>query len=176
MNSQFAIFAGLIVVTTLAVGCVTPIQSQAIVPATRPATRSFPGSVAVTVTGNINTPNTKLLEAATFRTALLEGIRRSQLFRSGLVDSGGDYQLDVNVLSIEWPGPGLAMKTTFTSRWKLMRKDSGDVVCDEIIRTVHIAPLSEAFDGVARAKRSVEGAASGVIADGLKALDKHVAQ
>lgn len=156
-------------------GCVSPIKPQVIVPAPAAATRAYPGTVEVLVDGNIKSPNITVIDIPTFRAAICEAIQRDQVFRGGLVQAGGDHQLHVNFLSVEWPGPGTGMKTSFTSRWMLTRKADSALVMDEIIRGVHTSPLSDSVVGITRAMRSIEGAARITIADGLKALNNHVA-
>lgn len=174
MNYRALLLASCVAAASFVTGCATPIRPQVLVPPITVAEKSFPGSVEVAVSGIVTTPNVPLLDLNIFRTALKDAVRQSQLFRGGLLESGGDYLLDVNILSTEWPGPGISMTTTFTIRWKLTRKSTGEVLCDDITRTSHTKTLGDAFVGMTRARHSIEGAARDAIADGLKTIAKNV--
>lgn len=170
-QSLFGLFAAFVL---FGAGCVSPIKPGVITPGAAPAIKAYPGSVEVVVDGNIKSPNITVIDIPTFQAAIGEAIQRDKVFRGGLVQTGADYKLHVNFLSVEWPGAGTGLKTSFTSRWKLTHKADGTLVLDEIIRGVHTSPLSDSVVGITRAMRSIEGAARLTIADGLKALSSHV--
>jgi len=172
MKFTQTVFCMGVALALLGVGCASPIKPQIIMPAAKPQAKAYPGSVEVVVDGSIKSPNITVIDIPTFQTAICETIQRDKIFIGGVVTSNGDYQLRVTFLSVEWPGAGAGMTTSFTSRWKLSHTADGNLVWDDIIRGSHTTPFGEAFAGMTRAMRSIEGAARTTIADGLKGVQE----
>ena len=71
-----------------------------------------------------------------FMEAVIAGVRKSGVFREVVTDGESDFNLEVNIVSEIKPGPGIRMKSTVVTSWRLTRTQDRKVVLDDLIETV----------------------------------------
>ena len=151
--------AGLILVGFVLSGCAEPASQSAMVPmqiAEAPASSPYKQNIK-SVAGfggeETNPLWTSEISKDDFQKAL-----EASLKRAGLYSPGGRYSLRADILTVEQPLAGLALKVTMTVRYNLMDAN-GRIRFDETITSEYTAQFSEAFVAIERLKKANEGAA-----------------
>jgi predicted component of type VI protein secretion system len=171
--NKLVTFIAVGICASLLSGCATPAKPSAMVPTALAATKHHPGSVSVAVTGGKKTnPNWKSdVSSEDFSTALVTALNQSALF-SSVVDANSDYRLEVQLVRVMPPTGEFTLSSTVVSEWQLIRVRDSAVVSDEYITTPFSATVGEAFAGMTRARKAVEGAARANIAEGIRRLSE----
>jgi hypothetical protein len=177
MKIKLLFYALIPLASVFVIGCATPAQPQAMVPTALTVTNHLSGSVTVNVTGGDTTNPLWLsnIASADFSTALVEALRRSDLFLS--VASGNtDYRLDVQLVKLIRPLAALTLTATVVSHWQLVRSRDSAMISDEYITTpfsvgYSMVPFATAPFNI-RLRRAEEGAARANIAEGIRRLSE----
>ncbi|MDN4060707.1 hypothetical protein QPK31_21065 [Massilia sp. YIM B02769] len=151
-------------------GCASQITNQELTPAPVAVAKQHAGSVTVTA---LPAPNADAAAAAAdmaeLRTAVSNAITASRAFAE-VKGNGGDYQLTVQVFSVNSPAFGISMTSKVEMGWTLKRADTGAVVWQQSINTEHTTGGGEAFVGAERVKMSIAGAIKKNIAQGVERI------
>ena len=159
----------IVAVATLT-GCASQITHQELTPAPVAAAKQHTGSVTVTALPAPNAdPAAAAADVAELRTAISAAITSSRAFTE-VKGNGGDYQLTVQVFSVNSPAFGISMTSKIEMGWTLKRADTGAVVWQESIKTEHTTGGGEAFVGAERVKMSIAGAIKKNIATGVEKI------
>lgn len=151
-------------------GCASQITHQELTPIKVDVSRPHPQSVTVTALPKAGASGAESATAmAELRTALSESITGYKVFGS-VKPQGGDYQLTVQIFSIQSPMFGASFTTKAELGWTLTRSDTGAVVWQEAIKSEHTTSMSEAFVGAERSKMSIAGAVRRNIGIGLEKI------
>ncbi|KPK72076.1 MAG: hypothetical protein AMJ84_04945 [Acidithiobacillales bacterium SM23_46] len=156
----------------LLASCATPATFQGMVADRYDVARQHPVSVSVRTSGGSETSATGKTQISNneFAKALTESISKSRVF-SRVVPSGGDYLLQVVIVSLEQPTFGGTFTVKMEAGWTLKRSD-GTVVWQEAIRSIHAVSVEEELVGVTRLRVATEGAARENIKKGLAKISR----
>jgi len=156
----------------LLASCATPATFQGMVADRYDVARQHPASVSVSTSGGSETSATgkTRISNSEFTKALTESINKSRVF-SIVVPSGGDYLLQVVIVSLEQPTFGGTFTVKMEAGWTLKRSD-GTVVWQEAIRSIHAVSVEEELVGVTRLRVATEGAARENIKKGLAKISR----
>lgn len=154
-------------------GCaIAPSTSGSLVPAAVVAGNKHPQTVAVTVGGVSAHPTAQRhLSDATVTEALVAAIEQNKSFSRVIKGAGADYQLNVALLTAEYPAMGLNFTVKVEMIWSLKRAD-GTSVWQDSLRSEGTATTSEAFAGAERIRMAAERAVRENIAQGLGKISK----
>jgi len=163
-------------------GCTTA-RMQAMMPNSPELATKYPYSVCVGYAGEnvrdassrnpnaakyFGRDNATSVGAQTFMDTVVAAVRKSGLFQNVVTEGAADYRLDVNIISEIQPAPGLQIKSTLVTAWKLTHCSNGKVVSDELIEKTHAATPGS-FVGV---RSAVEGAVRKSIEEGIQRLSR----
>lgn len=98
------------------------------------------------------------INAKDYKLALIESIKKSNLFTQVSFDNISDYELTATILSQDQPAIGLDMTVTLTVAYVIKSSSTGDKVFDKPITASYTASVGEAFVGVTRLRKANEGA------------------
>jgi hypothetical protein len=156
----------------LLAGCASPAQPGKMVVSTISHAGAQHDAVSVQVTGGQKT-NPMLasqISGDDFRTALVQSLRDSGIFRSVDADGNAPYKLDVRLDAVEQPAAGFNMTVGVRSDWTLSKSQGGAVVWQQPIYSTYTATVGDAFVGGTRLRLANEGAARKNIEQGLTQL------
>jgi len=158
--------------TALLTGCASPTTREGMTPGDLVAAKKHPQTVSVAVTGGQETnPLWKSQVSNTsFAEALSDAITRSKVFSAVMQGKGGNYQLDVVLVSMTQPSFGASFTVSMEAGWSLRRTDSGAVVWQASVKSKHTARAGDAFVGTERLRLATEGAAKNNIKQGLEQI------
>jgi hypothetical protein len=169
MTLTFRRLGILFVAMTLAAltGCASTITHQDMTPAPAQLAKQHPQTVSVVAlpmaAGDREGAAATMSE---LRTALSNAISTSKAF-SKVAPEGGDYQLSVQIFSINHPSFGVSFTSKVEMGWTLKRADNGALIWQEAIKSEHTTGGMEAFSGAERVKMSIVGAIKNNITTGL---------
>jgi hypothetical protein len=155
-------------------GCATAVKPEAMIPAAVDAGTHHPQSVNVTVAGGAPTDplGKSQISNEAFTEAIVSSIEKNKTFSSVVKGAnGGDYRLDVAVVSVDQPTFGLSFTVKMEAAWMLKKAD-GTVVMQETIKSEGTAGATDAFVGTERLRLATETAARNNIAAGIAKLGK----
>lgn len=115
---------------------------------------------------DLQVPNTEIAQA------LRNAIEKSQLFAKVDDAAIGGFLLEVAVVGYNPPRPGFNMSATMTTRWKLTRFPSQEVVFEDFFKKTHTCTVGDAFAGATRWRKANEGVVRDTIADGLQRISQ----
>ncbi|WP_305821196.1 hypothetical protein [Massilia brevitalea] len=151
-------------------GCASQMTTQELTPPPVAAAKQHTGSVTVTALPAANAdPAAAAADVAALRAAVSDAITASKAFAE-VKGSGGDYQLTVQVFSVNSPSFGISMTSKIEMGWTLKRADTGAVVWQQSVQSEHTTGGGEAFVGAERAKMSIAGAIRKNIAIGVERM------
>lgn len=160
----------------LLVGCSTSAKPKAMLGLKLPQARTTHDPVVVSVKGGEKggeKPNRLLASAISsenFRTALIESVRKTALFKSVEGSGAAVYRLEATLEDLDQPMMGFNMSVALRVDWKLIRLSDNQVLWHTKILTPYTAKLGEAFVGTTRLRKANEGAARQNIEQGLAKL------
>lgn len=154
--------------------CAMPATHEAMIPQLHEITKQNNASIEVIIDGGRDTNPLWRTQISNdvYRLALIESISKSNLFSDTTKGSKSDYQLFVNLLSLEYDGSGLDIIVTLETGWNLKRASTDKIIWRGDIISRHTATFSDAFVGITRMRLAVEGAAKTNIKDGLLRVSK----
>jgi hypothetical protein len=163
---RFLLLPAVLAVATLT-GCASQMTHQDMTPAPVTVVKQHPQSVSVTA---MALPGSEVMgdsiAVTELRTALSDAIAASKAFANVKAD-GGDYQLTVQIFSVNHPSFGMSFTSRVEAGWTLKRADTGAVVWQEAIKSEHTSTVSDAFVGTERLKMSIAGAIRNNITTGV---------
>lgn len=163
-------------VVLVAAGCQSKLTHQELIPPGLKAARSHSGAAEVRVTGKVgisgNLSSAEILSEAEWHRAIREALVQSGVFAGGVVDRAGDYELEVDLINADTPGAGLNMTAAYNTRWKLIRKSTGQTLFEDFIRGSYTATVGEKFVGASRYMLANRKAAQSVIEQGIRRLER----
>jgi hypothetical protein len=163
---RFLILPALLAVATLT-GCASQMTRQEMTPGPVNVATQHRQSVTVTalsIPGNDLIGNT--IAVSELQAAVSDALAASKAF-ADVKGKGGDYQLTVQVFSVNHPSFGGSFTSKVELGWTLKRADSGAVVWQEAIKSEHTSTISDAFVGAERLKMSIAGAVRNNITTGV---------
>jgi hypothetical protein len=130
-------------------------------------------SVSVSTSGGGETSSVgkPQISDADFTRALIESINQSKVFSQVVPGTGGNYALQVAIISMEQPTFGGSFTVKMEAAWSLRRSD-GTAVWQEGIRSAHTATMDDSMVGVTRLRLATEGAARENIKQGLAKISR----
>ena len=168
--SSLAVFA--VGLAALLAGCASPATREGMIPGELDAAKRHPQTVSVAVAGGQETnPLWKSqISDTSFAEALSDAITRSKVFSTVVQGKGGNYQLDVTLISMTQPSFGASFTVDMEAGWSLRRTDSGATVWQASVKSKHTAKVGDAFVGTERLRLATEGAAKNNIKQGLEMI------
>lgn len=103
-----------------------------------------------------------------WQTALTESLNKMAVFQD---DAARKVNVSVKILKLEVPGAGFSMTTTTAARYEIMDRKTGDLIYAQSIESSGVTPADYAFQGVARARESINRAVQNNITQFLQALE-----
>lgn len=160
--------------SALLAGCASPATREGMIPGDLDTAKKHPQTVSVAVTGGQETnPLWKSqISDTSFAEALSDAITRSKVFSAVVQGKGGNYQLDVALVSMTQPSFGASFTVDMEAGWSLRRTDSAAVVWQASVKSKHTATVGDAFVGVERLRLATEGAAKNNIKQGLEMISR----
>jgi hypothetical protein len=155
-------------------GCATPATHEGMIPTEYDAPTRHSQTVSVTVGGGQETSSmgkSQISDEALTK-ALVEAITKSQVFSKVIEGKGGNYDLNVSIISMEQPTFGLDFTVKMEAGWTLKNASTGAVVWQKAIKSQHTATTSDAFAAVTRLRLANEGAARNNIKQGLAEISR----
>ena len=104
--------------------------------------------------------------------AIIDGINQSGLFAQAVDGGQADYQLDVSLVSIQWPTTGFTMSSKVEMVWKLARVQDGKAVFQDTISSEYSENMFNTFLGSARSYAVMRGAIRNNVQEGIERLGK----
>lgn len=157
----------------LLTACATPATYQGMISDRFDIARQHARSVSVSTSGGGETSSVgkPQISDADLTRALVESINRSRIFSAVVPGSGGDYALQVAIISMEQPTFGGSFTVKMEAAWSLRRSD-GTVVWQEAIRSANTATMDDSMVAVTRLRLATEGAARENIKQGLGKISR----
>ena len=150
-------------------GCVSSARTDAM--QARPViNHRHAATVGLRVIGQCAYGNQVQVSNDALRAALEKTITDCGLFSGIRSAEAADHLLEVTVMGYGTQGPGIKMKTTLTTRWKLSRRVSSELLFNESIHKEFVATVSDAFDGTTRWRVSNERVVRDSIEEGMRRL------
>jgi hypothetical protein len=166
---RFLILPAVLAVATLT-GCASQMTRQDMTPAPVKVVRQHPESVSVTA---LTLPGSDLIgntvAVSELQAAVSNALAASKAF-ADIKGNGGDYQLTVQIFSVNHPSFGGSFTSKVEAGWTLKRADTNAVVWQEAIKSEHTSTMSDAFVGAERLKLSIAGAIRNNITTGVAHL------
>lgn len=165
----------LLVITAIAVtlsGCSSPASRQAMTPQQVAVSKHYPYSLSVHTSGGSETSglDSSNIADADLKAAVEEAVAKSALFKHVVQGSGGDYELNVQVVSLARPMIGTTLNVELEMGWSLVRSADKAVVMRKSIQSTGNASMGDAFAFATRLRLAVEIAARNNIEQGIKAI------
>lgn len=157
------------------VGCSASVVSpQAMVPVASLLRDRHDVAIAVEVTGGqkANALGVAQIPSEDFRTALVEGIRKSGVFASVVEGNATPYRLHVHMLKLDQPFIGSDFTVRMETAWQLFRAGSSEAIFQEPVTSSHTATGADAFSAARRLVLANEGAARENIRLGIEWLSR----
>lgn len=131
-------------------------------------------TVSVKVSGGQETSPTGRAQISdeAFTAALVDSINKSKTFSQVVQGKGGDYELGVNIISLDRPTFGASFTVKMEAGWSLKKASTGEVVLQKVIKSEHTATMSDAMVGATRMLLAIEGAARNNITQGLTEISQ----
>ena len=165
----------LCVAAALLGGCaITPSTTASLVPTTTLDASGTKHAQSVTVAvGGVSSHEVakRHLSDDTVAEALVAAIDKNKSFSRVVKGAGANYQLNVNLLTADYPAMGLNFTVKTEMTWSLKRAD-GTAVWQESIRSEGLATTSDAFAGAERVRLAAERAVRENINQGLIKISK----
>jgi ABC-type uncharacterized transport system auxiliary subunit len=154
-------------------GCATGASKESMAVAPTVVLKKFTSSVKVEARGGSETGamDSSNISNADLKSAIEASSASSGLFKT-LSQTGGDYELTVNLTQLSKPIFGGAFTVDMETAWSLVKAADKSIVMRKVVRSSHTATFSDSLVGVTRLKLAVEGAARKNIEDGLKAVSE----
>lgn len=155
-------------------GCATPATHEGMIPTDYDAPTRHSQTVSVKVGGGQETSamGKSQISDEAFANALVESITRSQVFSKVIQGKGGDYELNVGIISMEQPTFGMSFTVRMEAGWTLKNAATGAVVWQKAIKSEHTATTGDALVGATRLRLANEGAARNNIKQGLAEISR----
>lgn len=155
-------------------GCATPATHEGMIPADYDVAAKHAKTVNVKVGGGQETSSVgkSQISDEALASALIEAITKSQVFSQVIQGKGGDYELNVGIISMDQPSFGMDFTVKMEAGWTLKNAVSGAVVWQKAIKSQHTATTSDAFVGTTRLRLASEGAARNNIKQGLAEISR----
>lgn len=99
------------------------------------------------------------INATDFRLALIESLKKHNIFSSLISDGIADYILSATIASQDQPLMGFNMTTNLIVAYVIKKTDTGEEIYNKKILSSYTATVGEAFVGVTRLRIANEGAA-----------------
>jgi hypothetical protein len=148
-------------------GClVAPLKQQDITPGGSRVLHRHPEIVAV----NASVKPPCEVQIQMLQHAIIDGINQSGLFARATDGGRADYQLDVSLVSIQWPTTGFTMSSKVEMVWKLTRVQDGQTVFQDTIVSEYRENLFNTFLGAARSYAVMRGAIRANVQAGIERL------
>lgn len=175
MNTSPTRFGSLAAATLLALmlaGCSTPATRGAITPEVIVVSKPNPFSVHIQTDGGAETDamSGSNVSNADLKAAIEDAVMQSKVFKSIVQTAGGDYQLNVRVVSLSKPLFGATFTVEMETAWSLTKEADRTIVMRKSVTSSGKATMGEAFVGATRLRLAVENATRENISQGLKAV------
>lgn len=171
-TDRFVIGAALCLFTVLLAGCASPAKSAAMVARTIPKTSARHDPLTVVVEGGHETDPmfTPMISNSAFQGALVESLRKADIFRSVETNAPAKYRLKVRLENLDQPALGFNLTVTLQADWILTRPPDEHELWRKRILSPYTATMGDAFSGAKRLRLATEGAARQNIEKGLAEL------
>ena len=153
-------------------GCASPATREAMTPQAITVSKHFPHSLSVQTSGGSATSavDSSNISAADLKAAIEQAIAQSNLFKSIVQGTGGDFELSVRITSLSKPVFGATFTVELETAWSLTKGSDRSVVLRKSVKSTGIATMGDALVAVTRLRLAVEAAARDNISQGLKAI------
>ena len=153
-------------------GCASPANRTAMTPQDFAVTKHHPYSVHVQTLGGSQTGamDSSNIADADLKAAIEEAIAKSQVFKSVVQGSDGNYDLTVRVVSLSKPVFGATFTVEMESAWSMTKVSDRSVVLRKSVKSTGKATMGDTLVGATRLRMAVENAARESIAQGLKSI------
>lgn len=150
----------LLIAALMFVGCASPTNPGAMVPAEYTPGKSQPYSVNVKVAGGQETSalGKSSISDTDLKTAIEETILKTKAFKQLIKVGNADYELSASIVTVNQPTMGFSFTVKTDIAWKLSKTGSDDVVWRQMVHSEHTTGAGEAFAGVKRLQMATEGA------------------
>lgn len=156
----------------LLAGCSTPASREGMVPQHAASGRHFAHSINVQASGGNDTGalDSSNISDGELKAAIEEAIVRQKLFAGVIQGNGGDYTLNVRVISLTKPLFGTTFTVELEMAWSLVRNADRHAVLRKSIKSSGSATMGDAFAALTRLRLAVEAAARANIESGLREI------
>jgi nucleoside diphosphate kinase len=164
----------MLVVVGVMSGCATPATHEGMIPRDYDTPTRHARTVSIKVGGGQETSamwKSQISDEA-FSKALVEAITKSQVFSKVIEGQGGEYLLNVGIISMDQPSFGLNFTVKMEAGWSLVNAATGQVVWQKAIKSEHTATAGDAMVGATRLRLANEGAARNNIQLGLAEISR----
>jgi hypothetical protein len=153
-------------------GCASPATREAMTPQGITVSKHFPHSLSVHTSGGSSTGamDSSNVSDADLKAAIEQAVAQSNLFKSIVQGTEGDFELSVRIISLSKPIFGATFTVDLETAWLLTKGSERSVVMRKSVKSTGIATMGEALAGVTRLRLAVEAAARDSISQGLKAI------
>ncbi|MEO6354851.1 MAG: hypothetical protein ABIO19_16490, partial [Burkholderiaceae bacterium] len=117
-----------------------------------------------TATSGTNISDTDL------KAAIEDAVIQSKVFKSIVQSAGGDYELNVRVISLSKPMFGGTFTVEMETAWSLTNEADHNILMRKSVKSSGKATMGDSLVGVSRLRMAVENAARENITQGLKAV------
>jgi hypothetical protein len=164
--------ATLVILVAMLTACAAPVARQAMVPVDVAVASNHPYSILVRTSGGSETGamDSSNISDADLKAAIEDSIARSRVFENVVQSGGGDYELNVRIVSLSKPLFGTTFTVDLETAWSLVKVSDRSIVMRRSFATKGVATMDEAFAGVTRLRLAVEKAARENVAQGLRAV------
>ena len=162
----------LLVGSALLTGCSSPANRVAMTPPAVTVAKQHPYSVQVQANGGSETSGVDMTNIANadLKAAIEAAIVQSRLFTSVVQGADGDYDLNVQIVSLRRPMIGGTLSVDLEAGWSLVKRSDRSVTLRKVITSSGSATFGDAFAFVTRLQMAVEAAARDNITQGLRAI------
>lgn len=171
--TELTVKRGLLVVAALAVtACASPASREGMTPQGVTANTHHPYTLQVRTGGGADTGamDSSNVSDADLKAAIEAAVVQSQLFKTIVQGSDGDYELSVRVTSLSKPTFGGTFTVQMEAAWSLTKVVDRSVAMRKSIKSAGVATMGEALAGVTRLRLAVEAAARDNIRQGIGAI------
>lgn len=169
---KLASLCGALVLMLVLAGCSTPASRDGMVPLHSASGRHFAQSINVQASGGSDTGalDSSNISDDELKAAIEDAIVRQKLFAGVVQGDGGDYTLNVRVISLTKPLFGTTFTVELEMAWSLVRNADRHPVLRKSIKSSGSATMGDAFAAVTRLRLAVEAAARANIESGLREI------